>query len=71
MECVSAGPQADIYRSAEASPKLGGLQIRLNFELGDGVGTRQHRRLIVISRVVVDPIQEKVVVLNAIAVDSN
>ena len=52
-------------------PNSAGCKIRLNLELGDGIGARQDRRLIIVCRVVVDAIQEKVIVLNAVAVDSD
>ena len=71
MEVIRAGAQADIDGPAQGTAEFGGQQIALYLEFGDRVRTRQHRGLIIICRVVVDAIQQKVVVLNPVAVDAD
>src|SRR5262249_20588313 len=69
MKIVGAGPDIHIDGAAEAASEFGGQQIRLHLKLGNGVRTGQDGRIVVVGGVIVDAVEKKVVVLNAVAVD--
>ena len=71
MEFVGSRLDVDVDCAAQTAPELGRQQVALHFELGDRIGARQNRRLVVVRGVVVDSIEQKIIILDSVAVDAD
>ncbi len=71
MVLVGSGFHIDNDGSAQSPSEFRRQHVGEHLEFGDGVWIRQHRRLIVIRGVVVDAVEQKVIVLYAVAIDAN
>ena len=69
VELVGSGFHVDHDRPAQAPAEFGWQHVGEHLEFGNGVGIRQHRRLIVVGSVIVDAVQQEVIVLDTVAVD--
>ena len=68
---VRARPKADVYGASQTAAEFRGKQITLDLEFGNRIGTWQDGRLVVIGRIVVNSVEQEIVILNPVAVDSD